>query len=103
MQEASYKVVWPLGKMAYQTVALQPRIADFNGKTICEVSDYGFKGEEIFPIIRESMRKLYPGIKFVKYTNFPNTHASDEAQVIKNLPDLLRKNGCDAVISGVGG
>lgn len=103
MQETSYKVVWPLGKLAYQTVVLKPRIADLKGKTICELSDYGFKSDEIFPIIRESLRKLYPGIKFVEYTNFPNTHASDEAQVIKNIPEMLRNNGCDAVISGVGG
>jgi hypothetical protein len=49
------------------------------------------------------LRNVYPSIKFVEYTKFPNTHASDEAQVIKNLPELLRENGCDAVISGVGG
>jgi hypothetical protein len=103
MAEIGYQVVWPLGKLAYQMVSLQPRISDFNGKTICELSDYGFKGEEIFPIIRESLRNVYPSIKFVEYTKFPNTHASDEAQVIKNLPELLRENGCDAVISGVGG
>jgi len=95
--------MWPLGKLAYQTVALQPRIADLKGKTVCELSDYGFRGEEIFPIIRESLRKIYAGIKFVEYTKFPNIHASGETQVIENLPELLRRNRCDVVISGVGG
>jgi ABC-type amino acid transport substrate-binding protein len=84
-------------------VELKPRISDLNGKTICEVSDYGFRSEEIFPVIRESLKKIYPDIKFVEYTNFPNTHASDEVQVIKSLPELLKAKGCDAVISGVGG
>jgi hypothetical protein len=103
MKEVGYEVVWPLGKLAYRMMELKPRISDLNGKTICELSDYGFRGEEIFPIIRQSLRKIYPDIKFVEYNKFPNTHASDEAQVIKNLPELLRGNGCDAVISGVGG
>jgi len=103
VKETEYKVVWPLGKLAYKTVELKPRISDLNCKTICELSDYGFKSEEIFPIIRESLRKIYPDIKFVEYTKFPNTHDSDEVQVIKRLPELLKANGCDAVISGVGG
>jgi len=103
MKETNYEVVWPLGKLGYKAETLQPRIADLNGKTICELSDYGFKSDEIFPIIRESLQRIFPAIKFVEYTKFPNIHASGETQVIKNLPELLRINGCDAVISGVGG
>ena len=103
MNEANYQVVWPLGKLAYRNVALQPRIADLNGKTICELSDYSFRGEEIFPIVRESLRKIYPGIKFAEYTQFGNTHGSTEAEVIRTLPAMLKEHGCDGVISGVGG
>ena len=103
MNEANYQVVWPLGKLAYRNVALHPRIADLNGKTICELSDYSFRGEEIFPIVRESLRKIYPGIKFVEYTQFGNTHGFTEAEVIRTLPTMLKEHGCDGVISGVGG
>ena len=102
-KETGYQVVWPLGKLAYRNVALKPRIADLNGKTICELSDYSFRGEEIFPIVRESLRRQYPGIKFIEYTTFGNTHGSAEAEVIQNLPAMLKANGCDGVISGVGG
>ena len=103
MKETDYQVVWPLGKMAYQNVALKPRVADLNGKTICELSDFSFRGEEIFPIVRESLRRKYPGIKFVEYVAFGNTHGSTEAEVIRTLPATLKEHGCDGVISGVGG
>jgi len=103
MTEPKYRVVWPLGKLAYRAVALKSRISDLKGKTICELSDYGFRAETIFPLVRESLQKIYPGIKFVDYKEFGNTHGPKEAEVIANLPDLIHKYGCDAVISGVGG
>ncbi|MFC1534467.1 hypothetical protein ACFL7M_14000 [Thermodesulfobacteriota bacterium] len=103
MNEPGYEVVWPLGKSAYQMVTPGPRLSDLKGKTICELSDMGFKAEEVFPIIREILRDRYPGIKFVDYNNFGNTHGSHEAEVIASLPDKLSKQGCDAVISAVGG
>lgn len=102
-KETGYQVVWPLGKLAYRNVAVKPRIADLNGKTICELSDYSFRGEEIFPIVRESLRRQYPGIRFIEYMTFGNTHGSAETEVIQNLPAMLEANGCDGVISGVGG
>ena len=103
MREIGYQVVWPLGKLAYQNVALKPRIADLNGKTICELSDFIFRSEEIFPIVREELRKIYPRVKFIEYSQFGNTHGSTEAEVIRTLPAMLKEHGCDGVISGVGG
>ena len=103
MRGIDYQVVWPLGKLAYQNVALQPRIADLSSKTICELSDFIFRSEEIFPIVREELRKIYPGVKFIEYSQFGNTHGSTEAEVIRTLPAMLKEHGCDGVISGVGG
>jgi hypothetical protein len=103
MQEIGYGVVWPLGKRASEKVTLVPRITDLKNKTICELSDYGFKAEEIFPLLRASLAEQYPGIKFIDYTNFGNTHGPQEAKMVAGLPEKLRQYGCDAVISGVGG
>src|SRR5512139_3429449 len=103
MQETGYEVVWPLGKIISEKVTLAPRIADLSGKTICELSDYGFRAEEIFPLIRASLSERYPGIKFIEYETFGNTHGPQEAEIIATLADRLRQCGCDAVISGVGG
>jgi hypothetical protein len=103
LQEPYYKVVWPLGKLAYQPIALKPHPTDLNGLTVCELSDYGFKAEVIFPLVRKLLKQRYPDIKFIGYTTFGNTHGSQEDEVIAALPEKLKNHGCDAVISGVGG
>jgi hypothetical protein len=103
MQESNYQVVWPLGKSKHQPITLKPRISDLRGKTIGELSDFGFRAEEMFPIIREQLSKRYAGIRFVEYTNFGNIHGPQENEVIANLAEKLHQFGCDAVISGVGG
>ncbi|HSW59023.1 MAG TPA: hypothetical protein VLH15_11505 [Dehalococcoidales bacterium] len=103
MHEPYYKVVWPLGKLTYQPITLKPRPANLNEITICELSDYGFKAEVIFPIIRKLLKQRYPDIKFVEYPAFGNTHGTQESEVIAGLADKLTKYGCDLVISGVGG
>ena len=103
MTEPGYKVVWPLGRSACATVDQESRVSDLRGKTICELWNWMFKGEEVFSIIRESLKKRYPGIKFGEYSLFGNIHSPKETEVLASLPELLRKHGCDAVISGIGG
>ena len=102
MSEGVYEVVWPLGKSVIQEVAATRRVSDLSGKKVAELWDWMFRGDEIFPIIRESLRKRYPGIEFVEYPVFGNTHGGKEAGVIAALPELLSKHGCDVVISAVG-
>ncbi|MFH1486089.1 MAG: hypothetical protein ABIH46_08465 [Chloroflexota bacterium] len=98
----SYEVVWPLGKLAYETSPMARPAGDLSGKTICELWDWVFRGEEMFPIMRESLAKRYPGIKFVDYSVFGNMHGPNERDLIASLPERLREKGCDAVVSGVG-
>ena len=103
MTEHADEVVWPLGNSVYSTLPTPPRLPDLSGKKVCELSDNLFRAEEVFPIIRESLVKRYPGIKFVEYSEFGDTHGTTEREVVAALPDLLHKHGCDAVISGIGG
>ena len=103
MQESGYEVVWPLGKTVAENVTLAPRIPDLSGKTICELSDYGFRAEEIFPLVRASLSHRYPGIRFVEYETFGNIHGPREDEIVANLAGKLHQYNCDAVISGVGG
>ena len=103
MGEPTYNVVWPIGKRADRTVSPARPVSDLTDKTICELYGDRFRGEEMFPVIRESLLSRYPGIKFVNYSTFGSMHGAKDAEVIAALPDLLRKHGCDAVISGVGG
>ena len=103
MPEPSYKVVWPLGRLAYQPMAIKPRPTDLKGMTICELSDYGFRAEEIFPVVRASLSKRYSGLKFIEYSSFGNIHGPQEIEIVDGLAEKLKKSGCDVVISGVGG
>ena len=102
LSEARYDVVWPLGKSHWDTRAPTDRVADLRGKTICEIWDHVFRGEQIFPIVRETMRRLYPGVRIVEYDKFGDTHGPHQKEVLAALPGLLRRYGCDAVISGIG-
>lgn len=102
MAEPVYEVVWPLGKSVYETVELADRSQDLSGKTICEVWDTIFRGDEMFTVLEEELKKRYPGIKFVDYSHFGSTTGRNERQVVANLPKLMKEYSCDAVISGVG-
>ena len=97
-----FEVVWPLGRSVSQPVNPAPPLTDLNGKTIGELWDGVFKGDQMFPIIREELRNRYPGIKFVEFSSLGNTHGSNERDYVAALPHLLRQHGCDAVISAVG-
>ena len=97
-----YEVVWPLGKSAYETRAPNARVADLSGKTVGELWDYLFRGEEIFPLVREKLTELFPGIKFVNYDVFGNVHGPQQRELVADVPKLLELHGCDAVISAIG-
>ena len=101
-EQPLYDVVWPLGKSHWDKRALNPGIADLNDKTVAEVWDRVFRGEEIFPAIGEALKKRFPRVRFVEYDTFGDTHGVNQKQVLADMPALLRKHEVDAVISGVG-
>ncbi len=101
-KEGEYKVVWPRGKKVIKTTPLAKRLPTLEGKTICELWDWIFRGDEIYPILEKMLSDRYPGVKFVSYKEFGNTHGPEEAKVVGNLKTTLKKHGCDAVISAVG-
>ena len=101
-QQPAYPVVWPLGKSHWDKRDLNPGLGDLNGKTIAEVWDRVFRGEEIFPAIRAALKKKYPQVRFVEYDTFGDPQGVNQKQVLADLPALLRKHSVDAVISGVG-
>lgn len=86
------------------------RLANLNGKTICEVlNGPGWRGEETFPRIEESLKRQFSDIKFVPYTEFPPYGKSKPASGITLFPKpgeitpVIQEKGCDAVILGNGG
>ena len=100
--EPVYEAVWPLGKSVSEQVSLAPPVSDLSGKRVGEMWDWLFKGDAMFPVIRERLRQRYPGIQFADYNVFGNFHGHNEREVMATLPERLRGEGCEVVISGVG-
>ena len=97
-----YEVVWPRGKKTDEIIHPAKRADTLEGKTVCFLWDWVFRGDQIFPAIEKELAKRYPGVKVVSYEVFGPTHGGDEAKVLAAFPDKLKQNKCDAVISGVG-
>jgi len=102
VKEGIYEVVWPRGERTVRTTSLSKRLDTLEGKTVGQLWDYVFRGDEVFRIIENELSAKFPGIRFMSYDNFGNTHDRDEAKVLAELPAKLKEYGCDAVISGVG-
>lgn len=100
--EPGYDVVWPLSRRAVSTTGAAARVPDLDGKTVCELWDFFFRGETIFPLVRKHIRAQYPQVKFVAYSEFGNIYGPHEREVVAGLADALRSRGCDAVIIGIG-
>lgn len=97
-----YDVLWPLSRRAVQDAAAAPRVPDLNGKTICELWDVIFRGETIYPLVREYIQARFPRVKFVGHAEFGNFHGAREREVTAALPDKLRAHKADAAIVGIG-
>ena len=103
--EPLFEVVWPLGKTAVaKSVDLAPPITDLNGKTVGEMWATLYRGDEMFRILREELKKKFPDVRFVEHSVtgsiYLGTNEREYADV--QLPALLRQHGCDAVIAAVG-
>ena len=101
-QEPRYDVLWPLSRKAVKPTAAAPRIPDLNDKTVAELWDVIFRGEEIYPLVREQIKSLFPRVKFVPHTEFGNFHGAREHEIVATLPGKLRQHGADAAIVGIG-
>lgn len=100
--EPHYDVLWPLSRKAVKKTAAAARVPDLNGKVICELWDVIFRGETIYPLVREYIKARFPRVKFVGYSEFGNFHGVHEHQVTATLPEKLRALGADAAIVGIG-
>ena len=97
----TYRVVWPRGAKAVQASDVAPRLSTLDDKTIGQLWDDLFRGDEIFPMLEEEIARRFPGVRFVRYDTFGSTHGRDEQRVLAELPDKLRGLKVDAVISGM--
>jgi hypothetical protein len=98
----SHEVVWPRGKRVKTDARLAKRLDTLEGKVVCELWDWVFKGDQMFEVFENELANRYPRIKFVSWKEFGEIHGENEKKVLAALPEKLRKVHCDAVICGVG-
>jgi hypothetical protein len=80
------------------TQLFAPRLADLNGKTICDLSDNMWQVARTFPLIDQMLQKQFPTAKIIPYTEFPSGTADNDTAV-----NLMKQKGCQAVIVGNAG
>jgi len=102
MSSTEYEVVWPRTPRTVKLIPIAKRLDSLKGKTIAQLWDYIFRGDEIFPILEEELGRRFPDAKFVNYSAFGSTHGGQEREVVAEIPGKLRQYQADAVISGMG-
>lgn len=96
-----YEVFWPRAPRQMRTKPLAPRLASIQGKTVAQIWDYLFKGDEVFELLEEGLRARFPGVRFVSWREFGSTHGGEERAALAALPQRFKELGVDAVISGM--
>src|SRR5690348_80058 len=97
-----FEVLWPLARRTAGELSASPRLADLSGKTVAELWDILFRGDIIYPALRDALRARFPGIRFIEYPALGTFHGPHSKEIVGSLPDKLHALGCDAVIAGIG-
>ena len=96
-----FEVFWPRSSRQQTFRAVAKRLDTLEGKTVAQLWDELFKGDVVFELLEEGLKKRYPGIKFVSWREFGSTHGGNEHAALAALPQELRDRGVDAVLSGM--
>jgi hypothetical protein len=98
-EPVTLKVFDPTGAIEVSQL-FAARLADLNGKTVCEVYDDVWEGYRTFPLIRELITKQFPTAKIIPYNQFPVGTGNIDTP---KLGDILKAKGCQAAIIGNAG
>lgn len=99
--DGHYAVVWPCGERRQTMRPLAKRLDTLNGKTIAQLWDFLFAGDEVFTALEEKIREHYPDVKWVSWREFGSTHAVNEKELLASLPARFKELGVDAAISSM--
>ena len=102
----TFAVLSPAGGDVQKEQTVSARVDTLEGKTVGEIWNAVYKGDFTFPLIRTALKKRFPGIKIVPYTEFPYSRSGDnphqQLALGKEIATLAKAKGCDVVISGNG-
>ena len=97
-----YAVVWPRSAKAVGVKPLAKRLDTLDGKTIAFLWDDLFRGDEIWPILKQELGGRYADLKFIDHDAFGSTHGDEEHRVLAELPGKIKSMKIDVVVSGMG-
>jgi hypothetical protein len=97
-----YEAYWPRSPRQSRIKPLARRPESLAGKKIAFLWDFLFRGDAVFKLLQQELEKRYPGVTFVDWSEFGNTHGTDERAVVAGLPQRFKELGVDAAISGMG-
>ena len=100
-------VISPEGLQLRSASGVSRHLDTLEGKTIGEVYNNHFKGEQMFNAYRRLFKKGFPGVKIIPYTEFPIVYVggdpASQKQTARDIAALAKQRGCDALITGNGG
>jgi hypothetical protein len=96
-----YEVVWPRAERRLKMRPLARRLDTLNGKTVAQLWDFLFAGDEVFAALEDKLREQYPDVKFISWREFGSTHSVNEKELLASLPQRFRELGVDAAISSM--
>ena len=96
-----YEAYWPRAPRQQRLRALAPRLDTLAGKTVAQLWDQLFKGDQVFSLLEKELSVRFPGVKFVSWREFGSTHGSGESGALAALPARFKELGVDAVISAM--
>jgi len=106
-KEGTHEVVSPLGEPVVNRITMAPRLNTLGGKTIGEIWNGGFRGDESFPMIERMLQERFPTVKLIPFTEFPlvtiaSLHPERKEKTLQVLRDKMKEKSCDAAIIGNG-
>ena len=94
-----YAVVWPCAERRVKARPLARRLDTLKGRTVAQLWDYLFAGDEVFAALEKKLAESYPDIRWVSWREFGTTHGVNEKELLASLPQRFRELGVDAAIS----
>ena len=107
MSREEVDVISPVGLPRTQQNGVAPRLGSLEGKTIGEVYNHHFKGDQMFGLYRELLIQRYPGVRIVPYTELPASFVggdpATQRRTAQEIARVAKEKGIDALIAGNGG
>lgn len=96
-----YEVYWPRSPRQTGIKPLAGRLETLNGKTIAQIWDFLFRGDDVFAHLETAIKEKFPTAKFVSWREFGSSHGGEEKEAIAAFAKKFKAMGVDAVISGM--